>query len=325
VELPEADTDTAQALTVQAEATGEVPGLGAVTMAEAKVVWAAAKETVFSYDRDGNMLRDHRWNYVWNGENRLVEMRTRPEVVAPEAERRRLTFDYDGGGRRWRKRVYNWVDGDWALAKQRLYLYDGWNLCAEIGGAGELVKTYVWGLDLSGTMQGAGGVGGLLAVVDHGAKTEHWAGMDGYGNVVAWWEASAGRLVERRQYSPFGELLEGGDVVDCDVGWSTKTTDSETGLVYYGFRYYSVEMGRWLNRDPIEEDGGWNIYVFVENDPVLRFDLLGLQGNRPRKRETNLPSFGLSLETGVEVSGSIPVGYGFYVGGSGSISRASPK
>jgi RHS repeat-associated protein len=58
--------------------------------------------------------------------------------------------------------------------------------------------------------------------------------------------------------------------------FSTKYTDGETGLVYYGYRYYAPEMGRWLSRDPIAETGGVNLYGFVRNDAVNQWDKLGL-------------------------------------------------
>ncbi|MBL9118206.1 MAG: RHS repeat-associated core domain-containing protein, partial [Verrucomicrobiaceae bacterium] len=58
--------------------------------------------------------------------------------------------------------------------------------------------------------------------------------------------------------------------------FSTKYTDPETALVYYGFRYYSAELGRWLNRDPIGEDGGINLYGMVGNDAVNEIDFLGM-------------------------------------------------
>ncbi len=48
------------------------------------------------------------------------------------------------------------------------------------------------------------------------------------------------------------------------------------GLYYYGYRYYSPELGRWLSRDPIGEDGGLNLYGFVGNDPANLFDNIGL-------------------------------------------------
>ena len=50
----------------------------------------------------------------------------------------------------------------------------------------------------------------------------------------------------------------------------------QSGLIYYGFRYYSPSLGRFLNRDPLGELGGNNLYAFVENDPVNGWDYLGL-------------------------------------------------
>jgi RHS repeat-associated protein len=45
---------------------------------------------------------------------------------------------------------------------------------------------------------------------------------------------------------------------------------------YYGYRYYHPQTGRWINRDPIEEEGGLNLYGFVGNDAVRGWDKLGL-------------------------------------------------
>jgi RHS repeat-associated protein len=58
--------------------------------------------------------------------------------------------------------------------------------------------------------------------------------------------------------------------------FSTKYTDAETGLLYYGFRYYDPAHGRWLGRDPYEESGGANLYGFVQNSPTWAVDPLGL-------------------------------------------------
>ncbi len=46
--------------------------------------------------------------------------------------------------------------------------------------------------------------------------------------------------------------------------------------VIHGYRYYSTELGRWLNKDPKEEDGGINLYTFALNNSVNLFDRLGL-------------------------------------------------
>ena len=53
------------------------------------------------------------------------------------------------------------------------------------------------------------------------------------------------------------------------------TTTSALGVHYYGYRYYSSDLGRWVSRDPIEESGGLNIYGFVGNDCIDNIDLLG--------------------------------------------------
>lgn len=50
-----------------------------------------------------------------------------------------------------------------------------------------------------------------------------------------------------------------------------------TPVCYYGFRYYDPVTGRWPSRDPIEEEGGLNLYGFVYNNPVNQWDLLGLE------------------------------------------------
>jgi RHS repeat-associated protein len=57
--------------------------------------------------------------------------------------------------------------------------------------------------------------------------------------------------------------------------WSTKYFDIETGLSDYGHRYYHAGLGRWLNRDPIGEFGGANLYGYVHNSPATSIDPLG--------------------------------------------------
>ena len=46
-------------------------------------------------------------------------------------------------------------------------------------------------------------------------------------------------------------------------------------MAYYGYRYYHPDLGRWISRDPIEEEGGLNLFAFVGNDGVNKTDILG--------------------------------------------------
>jgi RHS repeat-associated protein len=59
--------------------------------------------------------------------------------------------------------------------------------------------------------------------------------------------------------------------------FSTKFQDDETGLLYYGFRYYDPSTGRWNSADPVEENGGLNLHNFVENNPISLIDKYGQQ------------------------------------------------
>jgi len=56
----------------------------------------------------------------------------------------------------------------------------------------------------------------------------------------------------------------------------TEYFDNETDFVYYNYRYYSPELGRWLSRDPIGERGGYNLYAMVGNGEVNWYDWRGL-------------------------------------------------
>ncbi|GBC63453.1 hypothetical protein DENIS_4447 [Desulfonema ishimotonii] len=223
-----------------------------------------------AYDHDGNMTAYDGATYTWNAENRLI---------AAETADKRITFLYDYMGRRVRKQVYSGTPGSWNASSDetRVFVYNGWNLIRETvtAGASDSDTYYVWGLDFSQGMQGAGGIGGLLCGVS-GGKVRQYT-YDANGNVGQLVDES-GVIVAHYEYDPFGNeiVAEGTGVQDNPFRFSTKYLDDETGLYYYGFRYYSAELGRWLNRDPLEEWGGYNLYGVTFNNPLYFYDYLGL-------------------------------------------------
>ncbi len=91
-------------------------------------------------------------------------------------------------------------------------------------------------------------------------------------------KTSDGSIAAHYEYDPFGIELKsyGSKADDNPFRFSTKYFDTETGLGYWGYRYYFPELGRWISRDPIDEEGGLNLYGFVNNDPVNLWDILGL-------------------------------------------------
>ncbi|MBI2927417.1 MAG: hypothetical protein HYY24_17105 [Verrucomicrobia bacterium] len=252
----------------------------------------------FGHDVDGNLTGDGRWDLTWDAENRLTKLESRAD--APTGSKRRLELEYDWQGRRIRKKVTNLDTG--AVLDHRKFLYDGWNLVTELNWTNNnVIRSYVWGLDLSGSEQGAGGVGGLL-LVKPASGNPLFVAYDGNGNVTGLIDATAGTTSAQYEYGPFGETIRmsgtGTVAKDNPVRFSTKYQDDESDLLYYGYRYYSPITGRWMSRDPLGDEaflafysrGNGSrerallrlealkpLYEFAGNTPIIVTDSLGLE------------------------------------------------
>ena len=135
--------------------------------------------------------------------------------------------------------------------------------------------SYTRGNDLSGTLAGAGGIGGLLARTDGSGSTFYHA--DGNGNIT-YLETSAQGLGAKYRYDPFGNLTSSSGTYAAanTYRFSSKEWVPSVNGYYYLYRFYVPGIERWLNRDPIGEFGGLNLYSFVNNDPVIWLDRFGL-------------------------------------------------
>ena len=238
----------------------------------------------FQYDADGNLTNDGRWEYVWDGESRLINMIVNTNV-GPQYK---LAFAYDPEGRRISKVVSTNGVGVYT----NIFLYDlpaeasaqagGWNLVATLSPSDSLINSFMWGPDLSGltgsAFNGAGGVSGLLEVTYYGASnTNCFPAFDGNGNIMALVNAANGHIVANYEYGPFGEVIRAtGPMAKCNpLRFSTKYQDDKSGLLYYGYRFYNPSTGRWPNRDLLREQGSKNLYAFVYGDPANQVDILG--------------------------------------------------
>ena len=253
------------------------------------------------------------FTFTWHAENRLLRVQSRSDT--PQGSWRRVEWQYDALGRRIRQTTWSWLvqSNLWVMTEDLGMVSDpllyGRHLL-ELNATNVLARSYVWGLDLSGTLEGAGGVGGLLWVTLHSgsgaAAGTHFCAYDGNGNVVALASATDGSATGRYEYGPFGEpiRLSGPAVAQNPFRFSTKRTDNTTDLVLYEYRVYQSSTGRWLTRDPINEPGSKclrgehpkyrvdgeliddtrvdeekNLYHFVFNDPISLYDYLGLGHN----------------------------------------------
>ena len=257
----------------------------------------------FLYDARGNLVQDGWFTYSWDAENRLVGVAHKSGIISLvsggtlDLTPIKLSFRYDHMGRRYSKESFTWLGSSFSSqpSQQTLFYYDGWNLLEEItydvsytgsslsSASLSQDKRYYWGLDWSGSLSGAGGVGGLVGFTHRNAgesfSTLAYPSFDGTGNVMGLYQAD-GTTLAQYEYSPYGKILreEGSWASLNPFRFQTKQYDDETDLTYYQHRYYSASLGRFLSQDPLGTEGGLNLYAFVNNSPLNSFDFLGLYG-----------------------------------------------
>lgn len=209
------------------------------------------------YDLDGNLIKvPGMFQYTWDCENRLILAVT---------QNGNITNRYDYQNRLIRQDL---------PGCKRFCVFDRWNLLFEryqydTGNTEEI--EYFWGIDKSGTIDGACGVGGLVAVSKNGDFYFPFYGIN--GDILGYVNEN-GSVVASYTYGPFGELAStAGSMADSfQFRLMTKRYDKALRLYDFGDRWYSIALRRWISRDPLGEDGGINLYTFCGNDPVNKFD-----------------------------------------------------
>jgi RHS repeat-associated protein len=215
----------------------------------------------YTYDSNGNMTGDGSRCFAYDDENQLVSVWITNVW--------RSDFVYDGKMRRRIRCEYTWSGSAWVTNAVILYVYDG-NLVIQERNINNLpAVSYTRGRDLSGTLQGGGGIGGLLARSDLTTiSPQHsYYHADGNGNISCLINAIQA-VVAKYLYDPYGNILsQSGSLASVNLYlFSSKEFHLNSGLVYYLYRFYEPSLQRWLNRDPIGESGGLNLYEFARNE-----------------------------------------------------------
>jgi RHS repeat-associated protein len=268
-------------------------GIKIATNVETRGILAPPTTQNFAYDVDGNLTNDSLWVYSYDDEDRIKQIQSAPALLTvTNVQPIRLNFTYDFLGRRVQKQVWNYNGSTWVLAETIVYAYDGLNLVAEYQKSGStltLDKSYYWGLDKSSSLQGAGGIGGLLGVVTYLTPTVgmYAAINDPWGNVIGMFDVNVGIPMAEYEYTPFGESLRAMGIMATNNPWrfSTKYYDKETGLLNFGYRYYSPSLGRFINRDPKDELGRLQLSAPLQGGDVAVWsyigNLVGIPGKNP--------------------------------------------
>ncbi len=228
-----------------------------------QLVKTIAPEKLFNHDDAGNMTQGYTpegymFTATYDAENRLKTI----EYIDNTAINHKIEYIYAYNSFVAQIKKYE----NTTLVSDTSVIRDGLLALQERDAANTVNREYTWGINRGG------GIGGLLNLKQNAQNYSYL--YDGKGNITAVTD-TAQALSAAYRYDAFGVLMTKAGTLDQPFTFSTKRYDSSTGLNYYGYRFYSPQIGKWMTRDPIGLAGGINLYGFVLNDPVNFIDPTG--------------------------------------------------
>ncbi len=224
-----------------------------------QVTVSAAGGSSPTYDADGNMTSNNGQTYTWDARNHLIKI--------AYADSSTTEFTYDGLGRRVQIVEKN---SSATVTSTKNFIWCGMEMCEERDAANDVETQYF--------SQGEKAVG---ALTDH-AQGKYYYTRDHLGSVRE--VVYEGGDTSRYRYDPWGRRSRvlTDPPSSTTIGYTGHYYHEKSGLTLAPYRAYDANLGRWLSRDPIEEEGGINLYGYCQNDSVNYVDpdgkLLGAAG-----------------------------------------------
>ena len=209
-------------------------------------------------------------------------------LIAVESPSFKVGYRYDEANRRIAKEHYEWLEGQWKPANVERYIYLSNTEVGICDQEGHIIQLRVLGRGKKGAAGAA--VALELEGVVYAPLHDHM------GHVMGLVSQEDGKVCEVYRYSSFGEEqilgVDGEELESSKNPWryGSKRKDEETGLIYFGMRYYDCEVSRWLTPDPIGMQGGPNLYAYVLNNPLQYHDPFGLVDEGVSQENTDTSS-----------------------------------
>jgi RHS repeat-associated protein len=248
-------------------------GTNSVYTANSLNQYAVVDDFIPQFDDDGNQTLIKTaigvWQVQYNGENRPVLWENvstnspTPNSPTPSL----ISMSFDRMGRRVTKNAQRFV-------------YDGYLQIANIEHQTSNIKlqTFVWDpTEPIATRPLVWGQREDSTTLNFEPSTLNFYTHDGNKNVSEV-IAENGGVAAQYEYTPFGAVavLRGASSAANPWRFSCEYAEGDTATVYYNYRHYEPNRGRWMQRDPVGEDKGVNIFGFIRNNGILGVDVRGL-------------------------------------------------
>ena len=253
------------------------------------------------YDVNGNLTDDGTYSYSYDAENRLKQIHNSYSGYE-------FLYDYSGKCYQRNTLYFDSDENSVQSTPEEYYVYDGTKKIMVGFPTSSSQEKYVWQPESSGDNDV------ILWDNDGVYSTDCNKNVIAY-NIIPQWPGQSGST--SYSYTPFGELLANSSSARRFM-FSSEERLGAYELYLYPYRVYHPKLKRWITRDIIEEQGGVNLYCFVNNNPFANRDNLGTNvdfsiGAAVEKQKTGKQPwhFSVSLEvkySPLEIVGSISIG-----------------
>ncbi|MFC1524965.1 RHS repeat domain-containing protein [Planctomycetota bacterium] len=225
--------------------------------------YTAIDSANLDYDDNGNLISGTAYTHTFDYANRLLKVEDAVRTIAE--------FKYDALGRRYYKKGW-----DGSQYVETYFYYDGARCIEERNASDTMIAQYVFG----------NGIDEVLTM-DRNSETYYYH-ENSLGSIYAVTTAT-GTVAERYSYDAYGNVGfydgSGTPISQSAIGnrilFTGREYDIEVKLYHYRIRGYSADLGRFLQRDPAEDDNLLNLYAYVKNNPINLIDPFGLSVKQP--------------------------------------------